>query len=211
MRVLLLFCTVMLSLMACQSTPSLTYLYDFSDAGLNRDWTTEYDDFGQTIIENGKLYIRVTEPSVMQYATLKEPLLKDFVFSVDATLHTCGGHCAYGILFRMQDEGSFYRLQVDERGRYLIERRNVDGQWLRLTENDQWGVSNKINAGVGAQNRLMIATRGNQLIFTANGDVVTSISSFDRDYGRGRFALTAGTYNNLETIVIFDNVTIKDS
>ncbi len=183
---------------------------EFTLAGLY-DWHLEDDTYGRTLIADGRLYVQVNEPNTMQYTTLKPDLYENFVVTVDATLLEGSRDSSYGILFRMQQGGAFYRFDVTGRGQYIIERRDPDANWQRFTPSGQWEFSDVINTGLNETNTLRVAANGNSVIFSVNGSVLQTFDgTFDTTYGNGSIALDAGTFSGSNTQVAFDNFVIEE-
>lgn len=175
-------------------------------AGQTGEWFTEVDEQGQSLITDNRLVIRVDAPQTSQYATLQNPLLADFDLEVDATLLEGSLASSYGVLFRLQSSGEFYRFIITGNGQFVAEKRLASGEWQRLT--DDWQDSNLINVGYNVANRLRVVADGTNLFFYINDELVAQAN--DASYGRGLIALDAGTFNQPGLRVAFDNLTIRE-
>ncbi|MGB1250581.1 MAG: family 16 glycoside hydrolase [Candidatus Promineifilaceae bacterium] len=182
---------------------------DFSQDNRDR-WRIEQDSYGRSLIHEGKLFIEINQPNTIEYVTLRQPLLADFNLSVDATLLGGSTTSSYGILFRKQELGGFYRFEVTGNGDYIIERRDATGLWTRLLPENRWQKSEFINRGVGATNRLGVTANGNSASFYVNGELIHSIETFDQTYGTGNIALEAGSYAQPGVQVAFDDLVILE-
>lgn len=177
---------------------------DFSDP-LAGNWHLEADEQGQSEIVDGSLMVRIQEPSTAQFVTLEGQVFTDFLLEADAS--QVGGQqgAGYGILVRMLAPGQFYRFEVTSNGEYVAERHDDEGSWERLS--DGWQSSPAILRGLHETNRLRVTAAGSTLSFYANDTLLVQV--IDSTYDRGVVALEAGTFNQSETLVAFDNVVLR--
>ncbi|MFO7539253.1 MAG: family 16 glycoside hydrolase [Chloroflexota bacterium] len=169
------------------------------------NWLLEGDAQGRTLIMNEQLVIQVDATNTMQYATLSEPTFSDFVLEVEARLLSGPEESSYGVLFRQDEEGRFYRFQITGTGLYILERRNEDGSWTRLTEG--WTASEAIKQGENVVNRLRVEAVGSWLAVYANDELLREVN--DTAYVSGTIALDAGTFGRPGVQVAFDNITVR--
>ena len=186
-----------------RNDPDLLYGDDFSAEGAG-PWLIEADEFGSTVIQDGRMTIDVSQANSLQYTTLEEPSLADFDLVVDAELIQGDRDATYGLLFRMAGPEEFYRFELTGDGRYIVERRDPDGTWNRLT--DGWQKSPAIISGPGAVNRLRVTATGPAMAFYVNDELLQELQ--DGRYPAGQLALDAGTFSNQRTIVAFDNLAV---
>jgi hypothetical protein len=168
-------------------------------------WHTEADELGRTAVRDGRLLIEVDAANIMQFATLREPIFSDFTLEVDATLLEGPLDTTYGVLFRMQNPSQFYRYEVTGDGLYMIERRNSDGSWSRLSQD--WVESPAIRQGVGVTNRLQIVAVGTNFAFYVNDVLLKQVQ--DTSYSQGNLALDAGTFGQPGARVAFTNLIVR--
>jgi hypothetical protein len=204
---LLLLSAWLLLAVGCQPR---TLLSDSFDANNPDRWWHEADAIGRSAITNGRLVIEIDQPDTMQFATLRQPLVRDFSAQVEATVLAGSLHSSHGILFRKQESGGFYRFNITPSGNYMIEKRSPDGGWERYTPTGGWEFSPHIITGLGATNRLKVAVKGNNAVFSVNGQVVQRIDSFDQSYSTGTIALDAGTFVHAGLQVAFDNFLLQE-
>jgi hypothetical protein len=169
------------------------------------NWLLEGDSLGRSLILNEQLVIQIDAPNTMQYVTLAEPTFSDFVLELDARLLSGPEESSYGILFRQDEDGRFYRFQITGTGLYILERRNGDGSWTRLT--DGWTESEAIYQGANIVNRLRVEAVGPRLAIYANGELLHEAS--DNAYSAGTIALDAGTFGRSGVQVAFDNLVVR--
>ena len=101
-------------------------------AGQTGAWVVEGDDAGRTAVLNEQLIITIEEPNLLQYTTLSEPIFADFVLEVDVTQLAGDLESSYGLLFRMQNPGQFYRAITDifsTSGCSDLSRENCGNLW----------------------------------------------------------------------------------
>lgn len=194
-------------LTGCQPRTLLSEPFDQDNADR---WFNEGDAVGRTTITGGKLYAQIDQPGVLQFATLRQPLVRDFIVQVETTQLSGSPGSSYGILFRKQENGGFYRFEISGDGKYIVERRSPDGAWARLTPNRRWEYSPHILTGLGATNRLRIAASGRTLIFSVNDRQLFREEAFDDAYGAGTLGLSAGTYLAGGLQVAFDNFLLQE-
>jgi len=199
---------LLLGLIACaQINPSgsdVLYREQFQPTQLT-NWLLEGDGVGRSLIMNEQLVIQIDAPNTMQYATLNEPTFSDFVLEVDAQLLSGPEESSYGIIFRQDEDGRFYRFQITGTGFYVLERRDGDGSWTRLT--NDWLESDAIYRGLNIVNRLRVEAVGSRLAVYANGELLYETS--DDSYSEGTIALDAGTFGRAGVQAAFDNVIIR--
>jgi hypothetical protein len=168
-------------------------------------WHTEVDELGSTAVVGGRLLISVVAPQTIQFATLREPTFGDFALEVEATLLDGPVEATYGVLFRMQSPTEFYRFAVTGTGLYMIERRNGDGSWSRLSQ--EWAESTAINQGTNTTNRLQIMASGANFAFYVNDVLLRQVQ--DTTYAEGNLALDAGSFGQPGVHVAFDNLVVR--
>ena len=169
------------------------------------NWHLEGDAQGRTLLMNEQLIIQIDAPNTIQYATLLDPTFSDFVLEVDARLLSGPEDSSYGVLFRQDENGRFYRFQITGTGLYILERRNGDGSWTRLT--NEWSESDAIHRGANRVNQLRIEAVGPWLAVYVNGQLLHEVS--DTAYTSGTIALDAGTFGQPGVQVAFDNVIVR--
>ncbi len=184
--------------------PNVLYYDDFSPSNVGR-WRIEGDYLGSTAIEGEQLTIEVKSPNTIQYATLEDPAFSDFELEVDATLVDGASNSTFGVLFRIQDSGEFYRFELMNDGHYMIERFGGEDNWIRLV--DDWTFSESIVSG-GVANRMKVIADGPSLSFYVNGDLLKEVT--DTSLVNGYIGLDAGTYGSSLTVASFDNLVLSN-
>ena len=172
--------------------------------GQTANWLLEQDDVGSTAVVNDQLVITVAAPNTIQYATLTDRAFGDFVLEVDAWQRGGAPESSYGVLFRIQEDGRFYRFDITGNGLYMIERRDTDGTWTRVLR--EWTPTAAINQGLNVANRLKIIANGADMAFYVNDILLTQVS--DTALAEGRIGLDAGSFAGNALQVTFDNVSV---
>jgi hypothetical protein len=175
-------------------------------AGQTGEWLVEGDDAGRTAVLNEQLIINIEEPNLLQYTTLSEPIFADFVLEVDVTQLAGDLESSYGLLFRMQNPGQFYRFDITGSGMYVMERHNGDGTWTRFL--DDWADSAAIKQGLTVSNRLKVVAQGPLLSFYVNDQLLQQVN--DGSFAAGQIALDAGTFGRGGLEVAFDNLVVRN-
>ncbi|MDX1615962.1 MAG: hypothetical protein R3300_16735, partial [Candidatus Promineifilaceae bacterium] len=129
------------------------YADSFAEAASGA-WLLETDEDGRSEIVDGALVITVDVPNTIQFATLTEAEFADFVAEVDVVQLQGDLQSSYGLLFRMQEDGRFYRFDITGDGRYIVEQRTISGEWRRLTPD--WRSSSALVSGLNSANRLRV-------------------------------------------------------
>lgn len=167
-------------------------------------WQLEGDDAGSTSIVPEQLLIEVKSPRLIQYTTLKEPVLDDFSLSVDGRILSGSPQSSYGVLFRKQGPQQFYRFEITGDGTYILERHDQDGS--RALFMGDWRKSDAINVGLNAVNRFGVEAQGSAISILINDVLLEQIS--DETYLSGNIALDAGTFESAPIQVAFDNLLV---
>lgn len=200
---------LLIALPACTQadpdTSDILFQDQFRPAQLT-NWLLEGDAIGRSLLLNEQLVIQIDAPNTMQYATLIEPTFSDFVLEVDAQLLSGPEESSYGVLFRQDEDGRFYRFQITGTGFYVLERRSGDGSWARLT--DDWPQSSAIYQGTNIINRLRVEAIGPSIAIYANGELLHQAN--DEALTAGMIALDAGTFGLGGVQVGFDNVVVRE-
>lgn len=179
----------------------------FSDAfvaGESGDWLIEGDANGRSHISNQQLILELNASNIMQFTTLQEVTLQDFILDVEARPLSGDLGNSYGVLFRMQDSQRFYRFELTADGKYMLERRNGDGSWTRFIPD--WTAHPAIVPGHSNKNQIRIEAIGAVMSAYVNDVLIIQIT--DNSYSSGQIALDAGTFIAPNMEVAFDNVHI---
>ncbi|HZD11764.1 MAG TPA: hypothetical protein VE553_10515 [Candidatus Binatia bacterium] len=183
---------------------NVAFFDDFSDP-LGGNWHLEADAVGQAEIVDGRLLLSLNGPATAQYVTLEDQVFSDFIADVEATQVGGPAGGSFGLLVRMPAPGQFYRFEITSNGEYVVERHDGPAEWERLTED--WQTSAAILTGLSQTNHLRVAASGGTFSFYANDMLLVQV--VDGTYEVGAIAVDAGTFNQNELRVAFDNVVIS--
>ena len=204
--------SVLLLLAACGGDGAVPQDDDviFSDQfipGETGNWLVEGDDVGQTAVIDQKFVISIDQPNTLQYTTLKEPVVANFVMEVDAQQMAGNPESSYGVLARMRGADQFYRFEITSSGLFMAERHNADGSWSQYL--DDWTESPAIKQGLNTVNRLKVEANGSNLKFYVNDTLLHEV--YDNGVGlEATIGLDAGTFGHTGLQVAFDNVVIRE-
>jgi hypothetical protein len=164
----------------------------------NNTWSApDYDDVTFSY-QGGAYRIGVNAPNITPGST-SNITASDFLLEVDAA-QLSGPTGQYGVFFRQLDDDNFYMFAVTLFQTFSLWK-FVDAEWIPLIE---WTESDAILAEEGEINRIGVLAEGAQITLLINDVVVAQID--DDTFGEGMVALAAGTFDEAEIEVEFDNV-----
>jgi hypothetical protein len=195
-------------LTACAQTQSgdVLFLDDFSkpDSGFHQqadaDAITEYVD--------GQYKIEVFTPQLNVWS-VNGPKFADAVVEVNA--HTAAGseNNLYGLICRYRDDKNFYFFAVSADGYYAIgkvkENDSKTGEIILLSSK-VYEPSDQIVTGQGV-NHLQASCVAQTLTLSVNDQPIAQVT--DPDFTDGQVGLIAGTFDEPDTDVRFDDLVIK--
>ena len=211
-RAFLLILLLPIILAACSGSASPTaadpdLLFEDSFDGVSSgNWRTEADESGRTAMVDGLMIVEINSPNILQYTALGDEKFSDFDLEVDATFLSSSLGSTLGILLRMVSPDDFVRFEIMADGRYMIERFNPDGSWVRYL--DDWESNPVLITGYGAANHLRILADGPEIAFFANDELLYTLQN--APVAAGQIALDAGTFGESGTRAAFDNLTIRN-
>ncbi len=126
----------------------------------------------------------------------------DFVIEVDA--HRVDGpeDNEYGIITRMQPDGSFYLFSISSTGHASIQK-HIGEEWEYLVD---WTESAAVRQG-GEINRLRVTCQGARLRFFVNGQAVAEAD--DAGFRSGNIGLLASAGEVTGVVAAFDNLRVR--
>ena len=166
-------------------------------------WTVDTGGDAARTIGRGRLTITVPEPELFRWSTLDSAgTFKDFYAEVDATHEAGPTDAMMGVIFRYADVDNFYAFLVSADGWYSLLK-YVDGEVSRPID---WTQSDVLETGEGAENTLGVLANARELTIYANGEELDQVQ--DRSLADGQVALVAGTNNDGDLQVSFDNFSL---
>jgi S1-C subfamily serine protease len=165
-----------------------------------RGWDSGGDEYARRWLDNGEYYIEITPENYFGWAN---PGLdfEDTVVSVDVRAESTTGQSDFGVLCRYQDDGNFYALEASEDGYYAIWKA-VDGEFIDLVS---WAYSDLIPQEQAVQ--VTAACIGDTLSLAVDGELMAS--AVDSDHSRGDVGLIAGTWEDGDQVMAFDNFIVR--
>lgn len=203
----LLFALLALTLTACNTAKKGDVLFvdDFSkpDSGFQQhsdaDATTDYLD--------GQYQIEVLTPQLNVWSP-NGPKLTDAQIEVNAHTEAGSENNMYGLVCRYRDDKNFYFLAISADGYYAIgkvkENSDKKGE-LSLLSSKVYEHADQILTG-NAVNHLTATCAGSTLTLSANGAQLAQVT--DSDFSDGQVGLIAGTFDDPDTDVRFDDLVV---
>lgn len=192
-----------LTLAACSSQPKsgdVLLVDDFSnpESGFNRqsdaDAITDYID--------GEYQIHVFTPNLNVWA-VSGPKFTDAIVEANARTASGSENNLFGVICRLEDDSNFYFFAISADSYYAIGKLK-DGE-IVLLSSSVFEHSDKILSGQ-AVNHVVATCAGTTLTLNVNGTQLAQIT--DGDFTEGQIGFIAGTFDDPETDVRFDNLLV---
>jgi hypothetical protein len=207
MKIIFLFLTL-IALTAC-GTPlvsdlsqpgSILFQDDFSDNSSN--WTQGSASQGSMVIADGAYQVTVSIPNY-QLPTLSGHAYRDVHITSQAARLSGPLENLYGLICRARDDRNFYFFVITSDGYYAIGKIS-DGQTSLLGQ-EMMAYNAAILQGE-AVNTMEFDCLGQVLSGSVNGSLVASTQ--DADFGSGDAGLIAGTFDEPDVQVSFNNFSV---
>jgi hypothetical protein len=207
MRRLLLLPLLIIALAGCNTAKKgdVLFLDDFSnpDSGFQKhadaDAITDYLD--------GQYQIEVLTPQLNVWSP-NGPKLGDVHVEVNAHTEAGSQNNMYGLVCRYRDDKNFYFMAISADGYYAIgkvkENQDKKGE-ISLLSSKVYEPADQILTG-NAVNHLTGVCQGSTLTLSANGSQLAQIT--DSDFSDGQVGLIAGTFDEPDTDVRFDDLVV---
>ncbi len=159
---------------------------------------------GDAVIEvsNGSLSLAVKSKSIINWASSSKNFA-DVDMTFETTLATGGNsNTLFGAVCRGKDDINFYWFALTADGYYTITK-FVDGKPTPLVD---FTPSSAIHAGK-ATNTVRVICSGDKLQLTVNDRILATLQ--DHSLLEGSFGLSAGTFDQPNSTVTFDNLIVK--
>jgi hypothetical protein len=172
---------------------------DFSDS--SSGWVVGTTDEGSVGYRDGVYSVTSTENATPVWGMANQSF-SDLIIDVDTTQASApsNDNNAYGVMCRMQPNGTDgYALRISGDGWCSIHK-VTDGQFEALVD---WTASDAIQQG-NASNHLRVVCDRADLALFVNGELVAEAT--DTTFVEGDIALTATTFEDEPTEVLFDNL-----
>ena len=152
--------------------------------------------------DDGEYYIEVFESDFTAWASSGDRW-EDVKIDVDARQVSGPDDNQYGVYCRYQDADNFYEFDISGDGYYAISLLQA-GEYKTLAN---WTATNAIKQGL-ASNHLAVLCEGNRLAMWINGEFVAEV--FDDAFNDGEIALVAGSFDDPNVAVAFDNLRVSE-
>jgi hypothetical protein len=181
-------------------SPGLLYEDDFADPASG--WKKFSDETRDSNYENGEFSLTVKKWNWGDWIVNRNAgRFTDMVLDVDAQLVSGTFQSGYGVVFRTQNDDSFYRFLVTGQGEFAIQKRsNGVVQVLQ-----KYTKSPFINQG-NVTNHLRVICKGPQIIVSCNGHQLDSIK--DTSFLDGFVGVAVYTVEPPAT-AHFDNIVVR--
>ena len=179
-----------------------TFSDDFED-GEASDWVTFPSDTVVYEIFEGTLEYVFSASNVLTWSELPVSVT-NYYLEADATIASSVAEAEYGIIFNYVDSQNFYLYAVNNASRYSVWRL-VNNGWEVVYD---WSDSTALVAGEGNTNRLGLLVQDTTIRLIANDEVIADLDNSEA--AAGGVALAAGTFEESDLIMSFDNVMLWD-
>jgi hypothetical protein len=168
------------------------------------------DENGVYTLDGARVTLKLTKPGTADKPTTADfvllpdppdpgPTVDDFTLTIDTRLLE-GDNAGYSVLFRLLDNGNYYRVDVKLATRQVQVGKSVDGVVIPLTE---WKTVEAVRqTGV---NRTVVRCAGQDLLVNINGKEIARVK--DDTYSRGLVGYGAATWGG-PAAVNFDNILV---
>jgi serine/threonine protein kinase len=180
---------------------SIVFQDDFEDPASG--WEVGDYETGSVGYENGA-YSVISLGNGMPMWGVADRFLTDLIIEVDASQVLAGAanDNEYGVACRLQPDGDGQYLSISGDGYYGIWL-NYGMDWIPLVE---WSQSDAIRRG-NATNRIRAVCSGATLSLFVNDQHLATVE--DTTFAGGDIALTATSYEDTATKIIFDNLVVQ--
>ena len=204
LHIFLVSCTVIERIQSknFEEIPSGAVLYNETFLDPESGWRTSNSNGSYVIYQAEGLHFFVDQPNLDLWSS---PGLKFQDVRIEAEAIKIDGpdNNAYGILCRFQDEKNFYAFVISSDG-YAGIYKVVDGDYT-LLNHQSMELSSVIRQGE-AINYLSASCESDQLNFTVNRELLFEVE--DEQFQSGDIGLMAGSFDDPQVNIFFDNLTV---
>jgi hypothetical protein len=173
---------------------------DFSSA---RGWQVRIFGAGGAGLLDGRYSLSVREPFSIIIADSPADPLQDGYLEVVARTVLCSQDDEYGLVFRSNGQGEYYRFSLNCAGEARLSRITVDGEHVLIPNTP----INFVFPGLLVDNRLGVLLEGDTFRFFVNGSEV--LSAHDTVLPLGGTGLFVRTRQSGQTTALFDDFTLR--
>jgi hypothetical protein len=180
---------------------------DFSDAESGLWYAEEADNWGIGYYDlENEVYIYelvATSGAIYDYYEGQE---LDDAFLLQATVgHLGAWNNAYGLIFQVVDDESFYAFRISGDGYFLVEKSGADGVETLI----DWTIADMITSEEGDPNLLTVVGEGDLYSLYINEQWVGNFT--DDSYSSGTIGIIADNFDGeTSTVIYFDDLTVGE-
>jgi hypothetical protein len=179
---------------------SALFLDTFS---IDRGWQVQIFGAGGAGLLDGKYSLAVREPFSIILASSPAEAAQNGYLEVTARALLCSKDDEYGLIFRTNGQGEYYRFSLNCSGEARLSRITVDGEHVLIPNTP----INSVFPGLLVDNRLAVLFQGDIFRFFINDSEV--LSARDRVLTVGGTGLFARTRQSGQTTVLFDDFSLR--
>lgn len=180
--------------------PKVLLSDDFSKE--SSGWDRHSGDEGSTDYYLDAYRIQITnQPQYYLWANPNKDLGSDVIVEVDAAVESGSQLNDIGIICRYTDADNFYFLTISSDGYYGVSK-FFNGEESLVGATEQSQNTSAIKSG-SESNHIQASCIGSEMVLTVNGTELTRVQ--DTDITAGDVGLLAGTYDEGDLSVMFDN------
>ncbi|MFQ5613728.1 MAG: trypsin-like peptidase domain-containing protein [Anaerolineae bacterium] len=172
---------------------------DFSDEATG--WPTGEETASRFFYDDGEYYIEVFKDNFTAWASSGESW-SDVRIDVDARQAGGPDDNQYGLYCRYLDRDNYYEINISGDGYYSFYLQH-EGEIKTLIK---WTATQAINQGQDS-NHLTVLCEGDRLALWVNGEFIDEV--FDDTLSEGEISLVAGTYDEANVLIAFDNLQVS--
>jgi hypothetical protein len=199
---------IVLAILACSTAANggdgtaANILFEDDFSKTNTGWDQETYADGLTDYADGAYKIGIYAESKFFWANPYKNY-EDVIVEVEAQKVRGGDDMQYGVICRHQDVENWYTLAVTADGFAVIRKRFNGGDLDFITD---WAEAPSILTGNNT-NLLRAECVGDRLSLYVNGELV--IETLDSDIAKGDVGLMAGTFEQPDAEILFDNFIVR--
>ncbi len=166
-------------------------------------WGTQSDKDVSYFYAERTFHIRVHSTNLIARSN-SDIKMSDFYLEVDTTQVAGPANSEFGVVFRLVDSKNYYLYAISGLGTYSLWKL-VDNKWEEIIG---WTKADALRTGPGAMNHLGLLAQGSRFGLLANDVMLVEVE--DDAFAAGTIALAAGTFDEGEVEVAFDNLDLWD-
>jgi hypothetical protein len=171
----------------------------------DRGWQFQIFGAGGAGLIDGRYSLSVREPFSIAIASSPADWTQNGYLEVAAQAVLCSGDDEYGLVFRANGQGEYYRFSLNCTGEARLSRITVDGDHVLIPNT----TTNSVFPGLLVDNHLGVLFEGENFKLFINGSEV--LSAHDRVLQTGGTGLFVRTRQSGQTTALFDEFILRPS